>query len=158
MTQKQKQKWIKQSRLAFTLVELMVVIVIIGLLASIVAVNVVPFITKAKVKAAQTQIKTLHKAVKFYKIDTGQYPDSLEDLVEQPPGVTGWNKDGYLDGVADIPLDPWNYPYEYDYPGEYGVYDIFSLGADGKEGGEDEEADLYNSDVITGGTDEDENL
>ena len=138
-------QWTKSRTGGFTLVELMVVIVIIGLLAGIVGVNVIGYIAKAKIKTAQAQIKTFHNAVKLYKLDTGQYPDNamgLEALVEQPPGAIGWNTDGYLDGVSLIPLDPWHNSYEYQYPGEYGVYDIFSLGADGKDDGEEEDADI----------------
>ena len=145
----------------FTLVELMVVIVIIGLLASIVGVNVIGYISKAKIKTTQAQIKIFHHAVKLYKLDTGQYPDNamgLDALIEQPPGTIGWNTEGYLDGVSAIPLDPWNSQYEYQYPGEYSVYDIFSLGADGKDGGEDEDTDLYNSDVLSAGSADDENF
>lgn len=145
----------------FTLVELMVVIVIIGLLASVVGVNVIGYIAKAKRKTAQVQIKIFHNAVKLYKLDTGQYPENsmgLEALVEQPPGVIGWNTDGYLDGASQIPLDPWRYPYEYQYPGEYSTYDIFSLGADGNDGGDDEDADIYNSDVLSAESAEDQNF
>lgn len=159
MKKTKNKKWSRPQSGGFTLVELMVVIVIIGLLASVVGVNVIGYIAKAKVNTARAQIKIFHNAVKLHKLDTGQYPDNamgLEGLVEPPPGVIGWNKDGYLDGASQIPLDPWNNSYEYQYPGEYGVYDIFSLGADGKDGGEDEDADLYNSDVISAGGNRDE--
>ncbi len=135
----------------FTLVEIMVVIVIIGILAGIVGVNVISYLSKAKVNAAKTQIASLHNAVNMYKIDTGEYPDNatgLSALVVQPPGVTNWNSDGYLDGKNEIPLDPWNNEYEYLYPGSFSKFDILTLGADGVDGGENENADIYNSDVV----------
>jgi len=131
---------------AFTLIELMVVLVILGLLAGLVGTKVIRYIAKAKVTTAQAQIKLLHDAVNNFKIDTGRYPDSLEDLVREPPDVTGWNPEGYLEGATVIPKDPWGNDYYYDYPGERSTFDIYSYGADGKEGGEnDEDKDIYNS-------------
>ena len=126
----------------------MVVIVIIGILASLVGVNVVGRIEDAKIAAARAQIATFGKAVNFYRSDTGEYPDNsigLDALIEPPPGVTGWNKNGYLEGVNQLPLDPWDNEYIYRYPGEISRdFDIYSLGPDAEEGGED---DIYNSDV-----------
>jgi len=138
-------------RWGFTLVELMVVIVILGLLAGLVAVNVVGRITQAKINTARAQIKTFEDAVLQYKMDTGQYPPNdygLLALIEPPPGVTGWNKDGYLH-TTEIPTDPWGNAYNYWYPSEWpGMkFDIWSWGADGQEGGEDENADIYNGEV-----------
>ena len=136
------------------MVELMVVIVILGILASLVGVNVIGRIEEAKVNAAKAQISTLQSAVKFYKIDTGQYPTSLGDLVVQPAGVIGWNQDGYLDGAVEIPLDPWSYEYMYEYHGQRGKFEIYSLGADGEEGGEDEDADIYSSELHSRGSED----
>ena len=135
---------------AFTLVELMVVIVIIGILAGYVGVSVIGHIAKAKVTSAKTQIKTLHSAVIFYNMDTGKYPETamgLDALVQQPPDASGWKKGGYLDGVTQLPLDPWGNEYLYQNPGDRSNFDIDSLGADGQEGGEDTDSDIYNSDV-----------
>ena len=149
--EKQKSHYSKSRRRpAFTLLELMVVVVIIGLLAALVTTNVIDRVGKAKVVTTKAQIRTLHQAVLNYKLDTGQYPDSsvgLEALVSQPPDVTGWNEDGYLEGVLAVPLDNWGSEFVYQYPGEFSRFDIFSYGADGEEGGEGEDADLYNSDV-----------
>lgn len=135
---------------AFTLLELMVVLVILGLLAALVTTNVIDRIGKAKIVTTKAQTKTLHQAVLNYKLDTGQYPDSsvgLEALVTQPPDVANWSEDGYLEGVLAVPLDAWGNEYLYQYPGEFSRFDIFSYGADGEEGGEGEDADIYNSDV-----------
>ena len=138
---------------AFTLLELMVVIVIIGLLAGLVGTNVVKYIAKAKVTAAKAQIEMFHHAVESYYIDTNQYPDNnigLLALIEQPPGVNNWDAEGYLKSVSDIPRDPWDGDYMYQYPGAYSKFDIYSYGADGKEGGEGADMDIYNSDVNVG--------
>ena len=137
-----------------TLIELMVVIVIIGLLAGLIAPNVVDYIDKARVATAKAQIKHLHDAVRNYYMDTGEYPQTLLDLVEEPPGVEGWNKNGYLDNATEIPQDPWNNDFEYQYPGTLGGnFDIFSYGRDGQEGGADEDADIYNTDLGRRSTD-----
>ena len=144
-------------RRGFTLVELMVVIVIIGILAGFVGVSVIGHIAKAKVTNAKAQIKTFHNAVNFYHLDTGRYPDNsigLDALVTQPPDVTGWNRNGYLEGVRQVPIDPWGNDYFYQYPGDRSTtFDIYSLGADGLEGGEGPDADIYNSDVVGTETD-----
>jgi general secretion pathway protein G len=141
-----------------TLIELLVVIAILGLLSSLVATNVVRYLSRAKITSAKAQIKMLDDAVRQYKLDTGDYPsasDGLNALVVQPPGVTGWDKEGYLAGAKVVPLDPWNREYYYEYPGEYSTFDIYTYGRDGQEGGEGEDADLYNSTVgRTTGTDE----
>ena len=137
----------------FTLIELMVVLVILGLLAGLVGTKVIRYIAKAKITTARAQISLLHDGVNQYKIDTGEYPDNsvgLDALVQEPAGVTGWNPEGYLEGKNEVPKDPWGNDYYYDYPGERSTFDIYSYGADGKEGGETEEdKDIYNSD--TGG-------
>lgn len=133
----------------FTLVELMVVIVILGLLAGAVALNLIGNLAKAKQGKARTDVKTLDGAVLQFKMDTGLYPGQLEDLVVRPADVENWMQGGYLKGMKSVPKDPWGY--EYGYEVSSGVddfpYYIYSLGADGAEGGEGEDADIYNVDV-----------
>lgn len=146
---------VRKHRKGFTLVELMVVVLIIGLLAGIVGTNVISFIAKGKRTAAAAQIRVFHNAIQKYYLDTNQYPDNsmgLLALVEQPPGVNNWDPEGYLDGVNNIPKDPWGYDYIYQSPGEVNVrgFDIISYGADGREGGEGNDADIYNSDTNVG--------
>ena len=114
----------------FTLVELMVVIVLIGLLAGIVTVKVIPMIAKAKVKTTQAQIKTFANALDLYKLNVGSYPDTLEELTEEAP-----NGDERL--LAEIPQDPWGQEYIYDSTGG-DPYILLSLGPDEREGTEDD--------------------
>ncbi len=135
------------NRGGFTLLELMVVIVIIGILAGFVGINVLGRIKKAKITNTRAQIKTLYGAVRLYKIDTGQYPYELEDLVVEPPDVVNWASGGYLDG-AQVPLDAWynDYQYEIGEGGDDEPFYIYSYGGDGEEGGEDENADIYKHD------------
>jgi len=142
------------SRRGVTLIELMVVIVIIGLLSGLIAPNVIQYIAKAKVASAKAQIANFNNAVRNYYIDTDEYPQSLEDLVTQPSGVEGWNTGGYLiDQTTQLPLDPWKNEYEYRFPGTRGVFDIICYGKDGQEGGTEEDADIYNSELGQNNTD-----
>lgn len=136
----------RNKRTGFTLIELMVVVLIIGLLAGLVGVRVIDKLEQAKVAKARAQITEFHEAVKHYRLDTGQYPDpsiGLDALVQEPADVTGWHGP-YIESY-EIPLDPWDNYYMYDYPGDRYDYDIYSYGADGQEGGEDENADIYNT-------------
>lgn len=126
----------------FTLLELLVVMVIIGLLAGYVGPRYFSQIGKSEVKAARAQADALGKALDQYRLDTGHYPrmeDGLAALVAQPPGETRW--DGpYLNKA--VPPDPWGNPYVYKAPGEHGDYDLVSFGKNGRPGGEDEDADI----------------
>ncbi len=136
----------------FTLVELMVVIVIIGLLAGIVGLNLIGHIAKAKQTDAKAQIKILDSAVMQFKLDTNMYPGQLEDLVVRPADVENWMQGGYLQGRVTIPRDPWGYEYGYSVTGgaDDHPYEIYSFGADGAEGGEGEDADIFNIEVEQG--------
>ncbi|MCP4707820.1 MAG: type II secretion system major pseudopilin GspG [Planctomycetes bacterium] len=125
----------------------MVVIVIIGLLSGLIAPNVIQYIARAKVAKAKAQIANFSSAVRNYYIDTDEYPQSLEDLVSQPSGVTGWNSEGYLLDLNEVPLDPWQNDYDYRIPGASGPFEIISYGKDGQEGGADDDADINSSEL-----------
>ncbi len=137
---------LRESR-GFTLIELMVVIVILGALAAIIAPRLIGRADEAKVTEAKVQIKNFETALKLYKLDNGRYPSTdqgLEALVSRPTvGVIprNWRTGGYLD-TGKVPLDPWDNPYIYASPGLHGDYDILSLGADGARGGEGFDSDV----------------
>ncbi|PKL51778.1 MAG: type II secretion system protein GspG [Nitrospira bacterium HGW-Nitrospira-1] len=125
-----------------TLIELMVVILILGLLASIVAPRMFGKVGQAKQKAAKTQIGTFETALDMFRLDTGRYPvtsEGLKALFTKPSECDGWNGP-YL--KKEVPLDLWNQPYYFVSPGVHGDYDIYSFGADKIEGGEGENADV----------------
>lgn len=126
----------------FTLVELLIVMVIIGLLAALVGPKMFGKVGKSKQKAAKTQISLFETALDAYRLDIGKYPstdDGLQALRVKPDGLDKW--DGpYL--AKELPADPWGNPYEYRCPGEHEEYDIISLGADGIPGGEGEDTDI----------------
>ena len=129
----------------FTLVELMVVIVILGLLATIVALNVLPSGDKARVEKAKTDIATIENGLELYKLNNMSYPttsDGLAALLNPPPGLADpsrYQKGGY---IKKLPNDPWGRPYLYASPGQHGEADVWTLGADDKEGGEGIDADI----------------
>lgn len=131
----------------FTLVELMVVIVIIGLLATVVIVNVLPSQDRAMTEKAKADIALIEQAVEMYRIDNFSYPrteDGLRALQSPPDTVasTGrYRQGGYL---RRLPNDPWDQPYQYRAPGRNGPFDVFSYGADGQDGGDGENADICN--------------
>ncbi len=126
----------------FTLIELLVVMLILGLLAALVGPKLFGKVGKAKIKAAKAQISLIEDALDAFRLDVGRYPtteEGLQALVEQPSGVDKW--DGpYL--KKKVPKDPWDHDYVYKCPGDHGDYDLYSLGADGEEGGEGENADI----------------
>jgi general secretion pathway protein G len=130
----------------FTLIEIMVVVIILGILISLVAPNVIGNIDKAQITAAKTEIRTLEGALKFYRIDNFAYPSTeqgMEALVTKPadPNIRNWKPGGYIDR---LPNDPWDRPYLYLSPGAQGEIDVYSLGRDGQPGGEGIDADIGN--------------
>lgn len=136
-------KLLNNKQTGFTLLELLVVLGIIAMLAGLVGPQVMKHMGEAKIKAAKVQIEDLSQTLDMYKLDVGSYPTSeqgLNSLVENPGDVQRWN--GPYLKKNKIPLDPWNNEYRYTSPGEHGKFDIMSMGADGKEGGEGEDQDI----------------
>ncbi len=133
----------RQTRQAgFTLLELLVVIVIIGLLASYVGPKYFSQIGKSEVTLARAQMGAFEKALDTYRVDVGRYPsteEGLQALMEKPANANKWNGP-YL--KKDIPLDPWGNPYQYHAPGKKSDFELISLGKDGQPGGADENADI----------------
>jgi general secretion pathway protein G len=126
----------------FTLIELLVVLVIIGLLAALVGPSLYQRISPAKESAARAQIENFATALDGFLVDIGRYPstqEGLNALRNKPEGTDKW-KGPYL--KKEIPADPWGQPYVYRAPGRSGGYEIVSYGADGREGGEGENADI----------------
>jgi general secretion pathway protein G len=131
-------------RRGFTLLELLVVMVIIGLLAGYVGPKYFAQIGKSEVKATRAQLDALAKALDQFRLDTGHYPSTeqgLVTLVERPANEPKWGGP-YL--AKAVPLDPWGNPYVFVMPGEHGEYDLLSYGKDGKPGGEGEAAEITN--------------
>ena len=131
----------------FTLIELMVVIVILGILAGLIVPRIMGRPEEAKQLKAKMQIESLETALKLYKLDNGMYPDTeqgLQALIEQPEtGIIpkNWRKNGYLE-KGRLPKDPWGNEFVYLSPGAHGDYDIISYGADGVPDGEDKNRDI----------------
>jgi len=135
----------KPDHRGFSLIELMVVMVIIGLLAALVAPRLFPKLGKGKQSAAKAQIELLSQALDQYRLDIGSYPSTQEGLnaLMVNPGQEKW--DGpYL--KKNLPMDPWGNPYIYQNPGTHGEYDLYSYGRDNKPGGEGEDKDVTNWD------------
>lgn len=129
----------KPARNGFTLVELMVVLVIIGLLATVVMINVLPSQDRAMATKARADIATLSQAMEMYRLDNMRYPPSLDALAQPRPTGGG----AY---VRNLPEDPWGRPYQMSAPGPNGSpFEIVSLGSDGTPGGEGENADIRDS-------------
>ncbi len=132
------------ARNGFTLLELLVVIVIIGLLAAYVGPKYFAQLGKSEVTIAKSQIESFEKALDTFRLDVGRYPTSeegLTSLVTKPASADKWNGP-YL--KKDVPMDPWGHPYIYKAPGTKSEYDIVSYGKDGQPGGAGEDADITN--------------
>ncbi|GAB3685632.1 type II secretion system major pseudopilin GspG [Salinisphaera aquimarina] len=131
----------------FTLIEIMVVVVILGILAAIVVPNIIDRPDAARVAKARQDIRAVESALKLYRLDNFRYPTTeqgLAALVNKPttqPEPRNWKSGGYLDR---IPKDPWGDVYHYRSPGEHGEIDVYTLGRDGRPGGEDTDADIGN--------------
>ena len=131
----------------FTLIEIMVVIVIIGLLAAVIVPTVMGKVDDARVAKAKADIQSLEAALSMYYLDNSKYPSSeqgLTALMQQPtdPSIKHWRPGGYLERVSK---DPWGNPYLYTFPGTHGKqYDLYTLGADGQPGGDGINADIGN--------------
>jgi general secretion pathway protein G len=139
----------KRRKNGFTLIEILVVIIIIGLLAALVGPRLFGKVSTAKLSAAKAQIELFGTALDTFRLDVGRYPtteEGLKALREKPSGVEGW-QGPYL--PKEIPLDPWKKPYIYKSPGDHGDYDLISYGLDGVEGGEKENQDVVNWKDIT---------
>jgi len=134
----------RESAAGFTLLELLVVVVIIGLLAGFVAPRYFGQVGKSEMAVAKAQIDALEKALDQYRLDTGRYPSNelgLKALVDRPASEPKW-LGPYL--RKSVPLDPWGKPYMYKVPGEKGDFDLVSYGKDGQPGGAGEAADISN--------------
>ena len=143
------QRWKKMAKAmardesGFSLIELMVVIVIMGLLTTIVVVNVLPSQDRAMVEKARTDVRMIEQAIEMYRLDTRRYPSLEEglDVLAEPPRGSSLRTESY---IRVLPTDPWGNPYQYLFPGENGSFDVFSYGADGRSGGDGLNADIGN--------------
>ena len=132
----------------FTLIEILIVVVILGILGAVVVPNILSRPDTARVQAAQTDLRALSQTLEIYRLDNFQYPSSeqgLESLVDRPSGFPepkNWNPEGYL---KKLPTDPWGSPYLYEKTGS--SYSLISLGADGQQGGEGFDADIRLNDL-----------
>ena len=134
----------KCKKRGFSLIELLVVLVILGMLGGLVGPRLFDRVDLSKVDTAWSQVRMLKAAMGTFRLDIGRYPtteEGLRALAYEPQNLERW-KGPYVD--EEIPDDPWGNPYVYIFPGQYGEYDIVSLGADGQPGGEGENADIGN--------------
>jgi general secretion pathway protein G len=131
-------KYNKRQR-GFTLVELLLVLVILALIAGLVLPGIIGKAESAKAKAASSQISRISMSVESFYLDTGNTPSSLDELVSEPSGVSGWNGPYIKNSLLK---DPWGQEYKFRMPGEHGDFDVWSFGADRQQGGEDNNADI----------------
>jgi general secretion pathway protein G len=133
------------SQRGFTLIEIMVVVVILGILAALIAPNVISRIDDAQVVKVQQDIRAMESALKLYRLDNFRYPETeegLDALVTPPQDPNArWPAGGYLDR---LPKDPWDREYVYLYPGNQGEFDVYTLGRDGQQGGDGLDSDVGN--------------
>jgi general secretion pathway protein G len=140
----------RQKLRGFTLIEIIVVVVIIGLLAAVIAPNIFGQVEEARIKKALSDIRAIESALNLYRLDNFNYPTTeqgLQALVTKPTGnpeAKNWRKGGYL---PRLPVDPWGSEYQYASPGANSEIDLFTFGADGKLGGEENNKDLSTADL-----------
>jgi general secretion pathway protein G len=133
----------RRRQAGFTLIELLVVLVILGMLAAFAAPQVLNYLGRAKTDAAKAQVQNIASILDLYRLENGRYPDErdgLDALLEQPADAPRWN--GPYVKRRDALVDPWGEMYVYRFPGDYGAYDLYSLGADQAEGGDGEDQDV----------------
>ena len=135
---------LQRPKKGFSLIELMIVLVMLGLIAGIVGPQAMKYLGKGKTQSAKVQIENISAALDMYRLEVGSYPttaEGLKALVAAPSGARGWN--GPYLKKGDVPKDPWNNEYQYKRPGSNNhPYDLFSMGANGTVGGEGEDADI----------------
>lgn len=134
----------RQAQAGFTLIEVMVVVVILGILASFVVPRFMDKPDQAKIVKAENDVRAIESALAMYRLDNHTYPstsDGLQALLNAPSEAPAWKEGGYLD---KLPKDPWGNDYQYLNPGVHGTIDVFSFGADGQQGGEGVAADVGN--------------
>jgi general secretion pathway protein G len=138
-----------RAQAGFTFIEIIVAVAILAILATIVLPRVLGRVDDAAVAKAKTEVSVLASAINLYKLDNFNYPGSdqgLQALVSKPAGqpeARNWRNGGYVEG-ASVPKDPWGRDYQYLSPGQHGEFDVYSLGRDGKAGGEGVDADIGN--------------
>jgi len=147
---KKMQSYKKSAMRGFTLIEIIVVVVIIGLLAAVIAPNIFSSVDDARTSKALSDLRAIESALNLYRLDNFSYPTTdqgIKALVEKPSGspeAKNWRKGGYL---PRVPEDPWGNEYQYANPGSSGEFDLFTFGADSKLGGEDSNKDLSTADL-----------
>jgi general secretion pathway protein G len=143
---KKKSRGTEHGRMAgFTLLELMVVLLVLALLASVAAPRVTKYLGRAKTETAKIQVDALSAAVDSFHLDNGRFPsasEGLNALIDKPEGAPAW--DGPYIKKRDSLLDPWGHPYLYRFPGQHGEYDVYTFGSDQREGGEGSAKDVGN--------------